>query len=150
MSVTLMRHAVSKFNEGNTTDKDCDLSQTGVQQANKCIGEFDIVITSGMKRSRRTLSLSGIVVKKRHIECDLFREMMYGSICDYLECEDGSYMESEEDVQNRVRVAKEYLRILLVQNPNARILVITHACFIRRLTGSHDMINNCQWLTLDV
>ncbi len=73
MKVTFLRHAESIFNANLTSDKDCELTEKGNQQAHNTQGEYDIVICSILKRACETLEKSQIRYG-RVIFTDLCRE----------------------------------------------------------------------------
>ena len=148
MSITLLRHASSTFNEGNQTEKDCGLSETGKLQAESISGHYDIVIVSVMRRARETLEYSNITYD-RLIESALFREKM-DSICDYLEDESEGYKESHNTAIFRANTARGYLKIIQSENPEANILVVSHAFFMTYLLRESRMIYNVEHIQLDL
>jgi broad specificity phosphatase PhoE len=139
----LIRHAESLFNAGDRTTRDCGLSESGIQQASSLYGDYDIVITSNLKRTAETLQRSNITAR-RVIHPDLFREQIGDSICDHLEEENGTYRETDEQMAFRMDTAKRFIRVLLTQNPNYKIAIITHAFFICHFVQQGLMICNCQ------
>ena len=86
MRVDFLRHAESIFNRDLTSEKDCALTDKGIQQASQVTGEYDIVICSIMKRACQTLENSQITYG-RLLFTDLCREKKT-TICDYLPHED--------------------------------------------------------------
>ncbi len=151
MVILLLRHAISKFNDGtNKVEMDCGLSEAGILQASNLSGEFDIVITSCLARAKETLKYSKIKYK-RLIESDLFREKMSGKPCDKLMIEiNNNYIETKNDITIRAAIARDYLRLLLIQNPRANILVISHCIFINFLLGRVVDLNNCYKIEMKI
>ena len=74
MKVTFLRHCRSIFNELKTSEKDCDLSEFGKEQATGLHGKWDIIVCSIMKRTRKTLELSKLEGEKIFYS-DLCREV---------------------------------------------------------------------------
>lgn len=148
MKFYILRHASSLFNEGDRTLHNPGLSENGKRQANEIKGFYDIVVTSNLRRAKETLQYSNITYN-RVIENDLMREVRGDGQWDYLEKEPIK-PETDADINFRARVAKEYLAILQTQNPDAKILVISHAFFICRLFNRNMMLHNCQLLELDM
>lgn len=131
MKVTFLRHAESLFNKYNTSEKDCDLCPEGQLQAAALTGHYDVIIVSSLRRTHQTLLYSQIQGKRIFIS-DLCREQRK-DICDYLEHEDTSYTESDEELALRIDCFKEYLRRTC--QPSDSVLVISHGDFIFAATG---------------
>lgn len=121
--ITLMRHARSRFNDGLGDDYDCALSPMGIKQASQVTGEFDIVITSNLKRAQQTLQYSQIKYFQ-HLISDKCREVRNVSKCDYLLGED-LIEETPEQVAKRVH---EFVKQL--EQFHGNILVISHGLFL--------------------
>ncbi len=129
MKVHFLRHAESIFNANLTSEKDCDLTEKGIQQASEIEENFDIVVCSTMKRACATLDHSKLTYG-RLIFTDLCREKRV-DICDYLPHEDETVKESDEELEKRI---KSFLYFLKSQvSTYQHILVISHGDFIHTL-----------------
>lgn len=126
MEIVFLRHAQSIFNRDLTSEKNCQLSEYGRQQAEKLTGNYDVIVCSILKRARETLQYSQLTAKKLHFT-DLCREVRV-DICDFLENEDETKLETEEEIKKRINDFKEYLKE--ETEPGQKILVICHRDFI--------------------
>jgi broad specificity phosphatase PhoE len=129
MEVTFLRHAESVFNRDLTSEKDCSLSEVGIQQAEQITGDYDIVICSILKRAKETLQYSQLASRKLHFT-DLCREVRV-DICDFLENEDERDLETEEEIEKRIKDFKQYLKEKV--DPGKKVLVISHRDFIHTI-----------------
>ena len=126
MKVSFLRHAESIFNKYLTSDKNCELTEYGKEQASKVSGHYDIVICSIMKRTCQTLDYSQLTYGKLMFT-DLCREKKT-TICDYLEHEDETKIDSDEDLELQI---KRFLSFLKSQvSPHQTVLVVSHGDFI--------------------
>lgn len=141
MKVTLLRHAESLFNKYLTSEKDCDLSPEGIQQAAALTGEFDVILLSCLRRTHQTL-LHSQIKGKRILLTDLCREQRK-DICDFLEKEDGSHKESDEELEHRIDCFKDYIRREC--KPTDSVLVISHGDFIHTSTGKYAYPKNAEF-----
>ncbi len=126
MEVSFLRHGQSIFNRDRTSEKDCSLTEQGQKQAEQVTGDYDIIICSILKRTRETLQYSQLSSKKLYFT-DLCREMKK-DICDFLEGEDPTKLESLEELQKRITEFKQYLKEKV--EPGQKVLVICHRDFI--------------------
>lgn len=126
MEITFLRHAQSIFNRDKTSEKDCDLTDVGIEQAKQLTGTYDIIVCSILKRAKQTLQYSELKSTKLYFT-DLCREVRV-DICDYLEGEDETQKETEEEVQQRIRDFKEFLLERWI--PGQTVLVICHRDFM--------------------
>lgn len=131
MKVRFLRHAESIFNANLTSEKDCDLTEKGKQQASEVSEHYDIVICSIMKRTCQTLDNSTITYG-RLIFTDLCRENKQ-DICDFLPHEDETLKETEEQLQNRIKTFTYFLKSQV--SPYNNVLVISHGDFIHTFGG---------------
>ena len=129
MKVDFLRHAESIFNANLTSEKDCDLTQKGYEQASKVEGEYDIVICSIMKRTQLTLEKSKIKYG-RVIYTDLCRENRQ-DICDFLPHEDETIRETEEQLQYRIKSFTYFLKSQV--SSYQTVLVVSHGDFIHTI-----------------
>lgn len=129
MKVQFLRHAESIFNRDLTSEKDCDLTDKGKEQASQLEGEYDIVICSTMKRTCDTLGSSRITYG-RLIFTDLCREKRQ-DICDYLPHEDETKKETDEELQKRITAFLYFLKSQV--SPYQNVLVVSHGDFIHTL-----------------
>jgi broad specificity phosphatase PhoE len=129
MKVHFLRHAQSIFNANLTSDKDCDLTEKGIQQASDISGHYDIVICSTMKRACKTLDYSNLTYS-RLIFTDLCREKKQ-DICDFLPYEDETKKETEEELQLRIRSFLYFLKSQVSKYQG--ILVVSHGDFIHTI-----------------
>ncbi len=129
MKVSFLRHAESIFNANLTSEKDCDLTEKGKQQASQIDLQYDIVVCSIMKRTCQTLDHSKISYG-RLIFTDLCREKR-SDICDFLPHEDETVKETEEQLETRITTFRYFLRSQL--SPYNNVLVIAHGDFIHTL-----------------
>jgi broad specificity phosphatase PhoE len=129
MKVDFLRHAQSVFNATLTSEKDCDLTQLGKDQATAIEGVYDLVVCSVMKRTQQTLAYSKIKAGRTiyTLHCREKRQ----DICDYLPTEDETVKETEEELQERITVFLSYLKSIV--SPNQTVLVVSHGDFIHRL-----------------
>lgn len=128
MKVNFLRHAESVFNANLTSEKDCNLTDTGRYQASKLEGEYDIVICSIMKRTCQTLDHSNIKYG-RLIFTDLCREKRQ-DICDYLPHEE-EIKETDEELEKRITSFLYFLKSQ-VSRYNT-VLVVSHGDFIHTI-----------------
>ena len=129
MEVSFLRHAQSVFNRDHTSEKDCPLTEEGRNQAEHITGEYDIIICSILKRAKETLQYSQLTAKKLYFT-ELCREMKI-DICDFLEGEDETQIETEENIQQRIIEFKKYLKEKT--SLTDRVLVICHRDFIHSM-----------------
>ncbi len=126
MKVRFLRHAESIFNRDLISEKDCDLTEKGREQAAQIKEDFDIVFCSTMKRACQTLDHSKITYGKIFFT-DLCREKRQ-DICDFLPHEDETQKETEEELEKRIRSFIYFLKSQV--SSYHRILVISHRDFI--------------------
>lgn len=147
MEVTFLRHAQSIFNRDLTSEKDCDLTDVGIEQAKQIKGTYDVIICSIMKRAKQTLQYSELNCKQLYFT-DLCREVRR-DICDFMEGEDETQLETEKEVQKRIRLFKQYL--LSKVNPGEKILVICHRDFIHEIgTKKYPEPKNAEMQTIQL
>ena len=126
MKVTFLRHAESIFNKYLISEKDCELTEEGKQQAKNISGHYDVVICSTMKRACQTLDHSNLHYG-RLLFTDLCREKKV-DICDFLPYEDETQKETDEQLEKRI---KSFLYFLKSQvSPYQTVLVISHGDFM--------------------
>lgn len=147
MKVTFLRHCRSIFNERNNSEKDCDLSEFGKEQAAALTGEYDVIICSVMKRTRETLARSQLKASEIHFT-ELCREHKQ-QICDFLEKENIEQKESEEDLVRRIRAFKVWLKKRWGTS-GKRILVVTHADFVYFLNGYTRYLDNAERMEIEI
>lgn len=140
MHVTLLRHAESVFNKYLTSDKDCDLTEAGQAQAYRLTDDYDTIIVSCLRRTHQTLMHSRLTAK-RILMTDLCREKR-SDICDFLEYEDETRLESDDELAHRIDCFKEYLRRNC--GPDEKVLVICHGDFIFAATGKTSYPDNAE------
>lgn len=146
MKVYCLRHAESIFNATGISEKDCSITEKGKEQASKIKEHYDIVICSTMKRACQTLDNSQITYGKL-IFTDLCREKRV-DICDFLECEDEKDLESEKELDVRI---KKFLCFLRSQVSRFnRVLIISHRDFIYELSNKQHNLNNAELCYFDV
>ena len=141
MKVQFLRHAESIFNATGISEKDCNLSEKGVKQAEEVSGYYDIVICSTMKRACSTLDHSNLTYG-RLIFTDLCREKKV-DICDFYPDEDETQLETEEQLQTRIRAFLYLLKSQASQYQS--VLVISHKDFIHAIgKGKQPEPTNCE------
>jgi broad specificity phosphatase PhoE len=126
MKVNFLRHAESIFNANLTSEKDCDLTERGREQASKVSGEYDVVFCSIMKRTCKTLDHSNIKYG-RIIFTDLCREKKT-TICDYLPHEDETKIDTDEELEKQIQKFLYFLKSQV--SPYQNVLVVSHGDFI--------------------
>ena len=147
MKIAFLRHAQSIFNATLTSEKDCDLTDLGRQQAAALEGDFDVVICSTMKRTCQTLQGSRIR-SGRTLYTDLCREKRQ-DICDYLPHEDETVKETEEELQQRIQRFVYFLKSQV--SPYQSVLVVSHGDFISSLgKKSKPYPNNAEIQVFDI
>lgn len=129
MEVTCLRHAQSIFNRDLTSEKDCELTPYGIEQAKQLSGFYDVIICSILKRAKQTLQYSELQSKHLYFT-DLCREVRK-DICDFLEGEDETNLETEQELQTRMDGFKEFLRSKA--KSGEKVLIICHRDFIHEL-----------------
>lgn len=141
MELTFLRHAESIFNRDGTSEKNCSLSELGVQQASQVTGSYDVIICSILKRAKETLLHSQLSSKHLYFT-DTCREVRR-DICDYLEGEDESKEDSDEDIARQIKSFKEFLHSKA--KPTDRVLVISHRDFIHAVgKGKYPLPKNAE------
>lgn len=146
MDVTFLRHAQSVFNRDLTSDKDCELSELGLQQASQLKGQYDIIICSILKRAKQTLHSSNLDSKHLYFT-DLCREVRR-DICDFLDGEDETKLETEEELRKRIQEFKAYLKSKVP--PGQSVLVICHRDFIYEFDKKGNEPQNCEFRKVTV
>lgn len=145
MEVTCLRHAQSIFNRDLTSEKDCELSEFGIQQAKQLRGDFDVIICSTMKRAKQTLQYSELSCKKLYFT-DLCREVRC-DICDFFEGEDETKLESEVEIQTRIKEFKQYLKEKT--EVGQKVLIICHRDFIHEFNNKKGSLpNNAEFIQI--
>jgi len=129
MKVAFLRHAESIFNKYLTSEKDCELTEDGKEQAAKVDGQYDIVFCSIMKRTCQTLDYSDLQYG-RLIFTDLCREKKT-TICDYLPYEDETVVDTDEQLEKQIRSFLYFLKSQV--SPYQTVLVISHGDFIHAI-----------------
>lgn len=151
MKICLLRHAESVFNKYGRDEIDCDLSETGIEQAKNINLEFKYVICSPLKRARDTLKYSNIKYDVLEIN-NLCREMLVDK-CDFMDGEKLQY-ETIDEITDRVNKFKEYLLTISLKNPEINeVLVISHRDFIfhfGKLFSQGKKLNNTETIIVDL
>jgi len=144
--VMLFRHAQSTWNAYGDISRDSSITESGREMAKLLKGNYDLVICSPLKRARQTLDATNIV----------YGNIMFSELC--REIKDGNPVnlyngestendpETEEQIVQRIEDFKNYVKSLLPTYPN--IAVITHFCFLERLTGYK--FENCHYYNYNV
>jgi broad specificity phosphatase PhoE len=147
MEVTCLRHAQSVFNRDLTSEKDCELSELGIQQAEQVSGYYDIIVCSIMKRAKQTLLHSNLTSKQLHFT-DLCREVRR-DICDFLEGEDEELLETDEEITKRIAEFKQFLKSKV--SPGQTVLIICHRDFIHELQNKKGPLpENAEFRTIQL
>jgi broad specificity phosphatase PhoE len=147
MKVQFLRHAESIFNAMGTSEKDCDLTEKGILQASEIKQHYDLVICSTMKRACSTLDHSHLTYG-RLIFTDLCREKKV-DICDFLPHEDETVLETEEELDKRIRSFLYFLKSQASKHQN--ILIISHRDFIHAIgKGKQPPPENAEFQIHDV
>ena len=142
--ITLIRHAQSRFNAGQTDAlTNCGITDQGAQDASNLNFSFDCLIISPLKRSIQTYTCSKIKTGKIMIN-ELFREHVSWNL-NFLDNETPA-IETVDDLVKRAYAAFEFLNTIEYYN----IGVITHSDFLQtfteRILGTKISLNNCQAL----
>lgn len=145
VEVTIIRHVESEYNSTSIDSRDCGITHSGKLAASRLIGYYDFVLVSPLRRALQTLKHSKITYGKVVI-VDLLREHKLNE-CDFLEGEQ-FMIESETDIIVRVCQFRKLLLEFIASNlnsalsltpnednPNKKILLITHADFVWYLTS---------------
>lgn len=148
-TVTIIRHAQSKFNAGEYKSdeevRNCRLTNYGVEQAKNLNHSFDILVVSPLKRALETYLNSGIRCRQL-IMSDLFREQKEDKPLNFLDFEEIK-PESHEDVRKRAKEAVEFIKNLKSDN----IGIISHGCylwyFLEQCGQPPQGLYNCQAIT---
>ena len=126
--IYICRHGESLFNRYGLPEKDCGLTNVGINQASKLTGYVDYVICSPMKRAKETLKYSKI--KYGHMEINSLCREKKESICDFLINEDVN-KESHEDIKNKA--IKFWIYLNEIRKKYKKILVVSHNTFLTYL-----------------
>ena len=147
MEVTCLRHAQSVFNRDLTSEKDCELSEEGILKAKEVSGTYDVIICSILKRAKQTLLYSNLSSKQLHFT-DLCREVRR-DICDFLEGEDETKLETDEEISKRIAEFKQFLKEKV--SAGQKVLIICHRDFIYELQGKKGHLpDNLEFRTIQL
>jgi len=149
-TITIIRHAQSKFNAGEYRTEEeianCRLTNYGIEQAKQLNHNFDHLILSPLKRAFETYVNSNIKCKEL-IVSHLVREQLDGRPLNCLELEE-IRTETHNEVRKRAKDTAEMIKNLKSDN----IGIISHGCFIWFLLEQFGqppyLINNCQAITI--
>ncbi len=147
MKVSFLRHAESIFNRDLTSEKDCALTEKGIEQAKQVTGNYDVVFCSIMKRACQTLDHSELTYG-RLIFTDLCREKKT-TICDYLPYEDETIVDTDEQLEIQIN---KFIYFLKSQaSPYQTVLVVSHGDFIHAIGKKlQPYPNNAEIQVLDI
>ena len=145
MKITVLRHAISIFNELQTSEKDCELSEAGKTQASDLSGNYDIVICSSMTRTKQTLLFSNITYSEV-IYSFLCREYQQ-DICDFLPTEDENKKETNENLKIRVSLVKDLIQ---TNYSDKKVLLISHRDFLFELNGGTKLLANAEFQEIEI
>jgi len=147
--IDLLRHAQTDFNaEIDMISKNIGINEIGRQQcqSQKIMKNYDIVICSPMKRCKETLFAINGITYNELIYSPLCREHKIRN-CDFLEQEDETILESEDDLCHRVAEFKTFLSLFHEKS----LLVVSHGDFLWYFTSKTvgeerfgQWIKNCQ------
>lgn len=151
MVIRLIRHAQSEHNASGHNDIkfiDCGITKLGEEQAKTLNFNFDLIILSPLKRTMLTYNNSNINADDMKIN-ELFREFKV-DYSDFLPGEE-LRLETEEEIEIRVKKAFEYLKKL---NQYKNIGVICHRDFIKYFMKYNFnkygvVLGNCEHITLN-
>lgn len=151
-TITLIRHAQSKFNAGQYTSENelinCKLTEQGKKDCEKLNLSFDLLIISPLKRALETYTNSNIKTKEIIIN-DLFREQKENHPLNFLENEI-VIQETTEEVWERVSKAKKFIETLEFTN----IGIISHRNFLWYLLDEFEQdpiaLDNLQTITFKI
>lgn len=142
-TITLLRHCEATHNlaQQQQQQRDTPLTERGREQARALHGHYDLVWCSPLRRCRETLAESGITFIRCEHDVALLREHITEE-CDLLLTEEEGRREAESDFDARVA----QLRLVLAQQQqgSGRMLLVTHADLIWRLTANGGEFG--QWL----
>lgn len=141
-TVFFIRHAESTWNAYGDLSKDAGITDKGVRQASLIEGKVSLVILSPLRRTKETLVHSKLHASTIMVS-PLCREVRGGTPCDYLEDEDVTVIETEEEIQQRISDFKSYIDLLSTKYET--IAIISHYCFISKITDR--LLHNCQIIT---
>ena len=137
--ITLIKHAPSTFDDSGVKNKDSPIIDNSMAKLLK--GEYDLVISSTLKRCRQTLDESKIIYSHL-IFTNLCREYRDGNPVNLFEGEsDDNLYETEENLLTRIHEFKKLL-IELSKKYN-KIAVISHGVFLYHLTNG-TTLKNCE------
>lgn len=142
MNITFLRHAQSLYNEYNTSDRNCDLSELGKLQASQVSGHYDTIICSIMKRARRTLELSTLT----------YNNLVYTELCREYKTTIGDFLETEEFVVEKLeefgRRLEQFKQYIKDNFDRKDVLVLCHGDLIYCLNGLTKYPKNVEFQTL--
>ena len=151
IELTVVRHGETDFNKSGKFHGilDVELSQDGIEQAEKLSvnleGDFDVIISSPLKRARTTAEIINSKLKLEIVENDLILERDFGNLegltweefsakfPDEASKNNPDFQENLEkgetilQVESRVELFFEWLKISGFKKP----LIVTHAGIIR-------------------
>lgn len=154
MEICLVRHGETDWNrigklQGHT---DIELNTTGITQANACAdfllqSNYELVITSPLKRAKKTATIIAERNSLPIIEMPIFKERNYGAAEGLTPEEravkfpDLNYpnLESREALTNRVMLGLEQIHL---QQKATKIIVVAHGAVINSILAaiSHNEI----------
>ena len=146
MRVQFLRHAESIFNATGASEKNCSLSEKGIEQARALYGDFDVIVCSELRRTHETLVFSQLKAGK--IVYTLHCREQRKDRCDFLEEEDETELESDEDTQARC----QRFSIWLKSNFSSfqTILIVSHRDFIYHMSDGQYKLGNAERIALDI
>ena len=149
-TITLIRHAESTFNIGQSGTNDCNprLTINGIQNSEALHGSYDLVILSPLKRALETYLNSNIAAKEVMIS-PLFRERL-GCKANCLEGEQLTDLETLEQLTSRVLSAGNFVNSLNCKT----IAIISHhdflSAFSTLIIRQNVRLANCQSFTFTI
>lgn len=141
MKIYFLRHCESEFNANPLNDQiNCSLTEQGIEQSlhifdhfEKGINEFDLIISSPLRRCLETIKYS--MIKDFPVEINyLFREIRQGSLCDLLNEKEEIRYETEKDIERRIGKIHEFLLEKKSKNVQS-MLIVGHADLFFQLTS---------------
>jgi len=139
--IFLLRHCISNANLG-IKEFNANLAESGIEQAKNLVGNVDLVIISELNRTRQTLEYSNIKYNVLFVSY-LCNEIKQGEIENCVNFSDTLIIETMHDVEKRII---EFKKLLLELNEKyQKILVISHAGFLRLFLNSNSYLHNAEY-----
>lgn len=152
--IDFVRHAQSLANIGNSNIIDSPLSETGVEQAKKLKGHYDLIICSPLRRTKETLHYSKISYDDIIINYNIREMVQNKSSMLILEQRKKFKPETISNFWQRANIFTQELQKYCLKlskiKDNPKILIISHGYFFNSWfrRGCHTTPTNAKIINL--